>query len=227
MPSVRGSDSSPFRRTSLRRTTQNFAFFFSLPPPCSFFFSLSQGVSSWNFGGVFEAPGPSNVYVSGRRVKPRRPQSRRGFTRQPESPNVHILGSPNSKTPPKLNEKTPRERKRKKWRREGKIKRNFGRPGGGVWSGAGWSRGVQTYNIHNNHNHNNTNTARNGGWRINPEVWHRRERGSEVSLKGGVPKGGPQRVEPPLPGCRVWVCRVWGSGLNVGLWVSGVWAFWV
>ena len=34
---------------------------------------------------------------------------RRGFTRQPESPNVHISGFPAFKTPPKFNEKTPRE----------------------------------------------------------------------------------------------------------------------
>ena len=38
---------------------------------------------------------------------------------------------------------------------------------------------------------------------------------------GGVPKGGPQRVGPPLPGFRVWVCWVWGSGVNVGLWGLG------
>ena len=47
--------------------------------------------------------------------------------------------------------------------------------GSGVgWSDAGLSRGVQTNNNHinHNHNHNNTNTARNGGWRPNPElVW--------------------------------------------------------
>ena len=40
------------------------SFFFSpLPPPFSFFFSLSLWVFSLNFGGVFEAPGPSNVHV--------------------------------------------------------------------------------------------------------------------------------------------------------------------
>ena len=30
------------------------------------------------------------------------------FTRQPESPNVHISGSQDSKTPPKFNDKTPK-----------------------------------------------------------------------------------------------------------------------
>ena len=34
---------------------------------------------------------------------------RLGFTRQPESPNVHISGFRPSKTPPEFNEKTPRE----------------------------------------------------------------------------------------------------------------------
>ena len=37
---------------------------------------------------------------------------RRGFTRQPESPNVHISGYRPSKTPTKFNERTPRERKK-------------------------------------------------------------------------------------------------------------------
>ena len=36
---------------------QNFALFFPSPPQFSFFF-FSLGVFSWNFGGVFEAPGP-------------------------------------------------------------------------------------------------------------------------------------------------------------------------
>ena len=38
---------------------------------------------------------------------------RRGFTRQPESPNVHISGPPALQTPPKFHERTPRERKKK------------------------------------------------------------------------------------------------------------------
>ena len=37
---------------------------------------------------------------------------RRGFTRQPESPNVHISGPLPSKTPTKFNKRTPRERKK-------------------------------------------------------------------------------------------------------------------
>ena len=46
-----------------RRGAQNFAFFFSLSRSHFRSFSLSLGVFSWKFGGVFEAPGPLNVHV--------------------------------------------------------------------------------------------------------------------------------------------------------------------
>ena len=67
---------------------------------------------------------------------------RRGFTRQPESPNVHISGFRNSKTPTKFHERTPREGKKNEncgGRRE-KKERNFGQSGGGL-SGGGLSGG--------------------------------------------------------------------------------------
>ena len=131
-------------------------------------------------------------------------QSRRGFTRQPESRNVHILGSRLSKTPPKFHEKTPKEtEKERNGRGRGKKRAKFWavrrravrwRKGSGVgWSGAGWSRGVQTNNNHNNHNHNNTNTARNGVWRptqkkCGPEGW-RGEGAPKVGPEGWAPKG--------------------------------------
>ena len=59
------------------------AFFFLLPPQFSFFVLL--GVLSWNFGGAFEGRDPlmCTSGLSGCRVEPRRPQARRGFTRQP------------------------------------------------------------------------------------------------------------------------------------------------
>ena len=72
------------------------------PPEISRFFSLSRHsfhsflplllLLSWNFGGVRSAGALkcARMEFSGCRVKPRRPQSRRGFTPQPESPNVHI-----------------------------------------------------------------------------------------------------------------------------------------
>ena len=66
-----------------------FSLFSPLPPKFALFFSLSLGVFSWNFGGVFEAPEPLNCSRLGCRVKPRRPRNRRGFTRQSE-PNGHI-----------------------------------------------------------------------------------------------------------------------------------------
>ena len=56
------------------------------------------------------------------------PKGRWGFTRQPESPDVDIGGSRPSKSPPKFNEKTPRDRKKKTWEdpREGKWKWSAG-----------------------------------------------------------------------------------------------------
>ena len=71
----------------------------------------------------------------GCRVKPRRPQKPLGFhttTREPKQTCTFERSRP-SKTPPKFQEKTPRERKRTKRRvGEGKKKeRNFGRSGGG------------------------------------------------------------------------------------------------
>ena len=47
-----------------------------------------------------------------------------GFTRQPESPNVHTSGSRPSKTPPKFHEKTPREREKKNENGGGRGKKN-------------------------------------------------------------------------------------------------------
>ena len=53
---------------------------------------------------------------SGCRASPGGPVwwGRRGFTRQPERPNVHISGHLRFKTPPKFNEKTPRERQKER-----------------------------------------------------------------------------------------------------------------
>ena len=68
-------------------------------------FSLSLGdfwcsfLSHWSFRGLsFESP--------------RRPAGRRGFTRQPESPNVHICGSTPSKTPANSTKRPPMRDKR-------------------------------------------------------------------------------------------------------------------
>ena len=95
-----------------------FRAFFSLLPPqfSSFLLSLSWGpfVEFWwclkhrglemcTFGVLgLSCASPGGPVWWGRR----------GFTRQPESPNVHISGFRPSKTPTKVNERTPRERKK-------------------------------------------------------------------------------------------------------------------
>ena len=67
-------------------------FFFRVPLPLSLFSSLSLWGSSRGFWWCLKRRGFEmfTFGLSGCRVKPRRPRSRRGFTRQPESPNVHI-----------------------------------------------------------------------------------------------------------------------------------------
>ena len=62
-------------------------------PTTSFALFLSHCVSSRGFLVVFGSAGAvkcARLEFSGCCVKPRRPRSRRGFTPQPESPNVHI-----------------------------------------------------------------------------------------------------------------------------------------
>ena len=44
-------------------SAQNVALFFPSPVPFSLFLSLSLKIFSWNFGGVSEKLGPSNVHV--------------------------------------------------------------------------------------------------------------------------------------------------------------------
>ena len=94
------------RRTTLPRTAQNFALFFPSPTTifillsllwcgcCGFCWfelpwTLSLCVLSLNLGGVFEGRDPEmcTFGLSGCRVKPRRLQGRRGFTRNLRTPN--------------------------------------------------------------------------------------------------------------------------------------------
>ena len=67
-------------------TAQKFALFFPLPPQFSFFPSLSGGllVEFW-WCLKTRTLKCARLEFAGCRVKPRRPRSRRGFTRQPES----------------------------------------------------------------------------------------------------------------------------------------------
>ena len=73
---------------------------------------------------------------------------RRGFTRQPESQNVHIFRVPAFKTPTKFNERTPRERRMKIVAGGGKKERNFGRSGGGLSGGGLSSGGLSSGRVH-------------------------------------------------------------------------------
>ena len=125
---------------------QNFTLFF--PPPATIFFLLSI---SWGpfveFWWCWKRRGPEMCTFGVLGLSCASPGGpvwwgRRGFTRQPESPNVHISGFRPSKTPTKFNEKAPRERKKNEncgGRRE-KKERNFGRSGGWL-SGGGLSGG--------------------------------------------------------------------------------------
>ena len=86
-------------------------------------------LSNWlrNQGFAATRPGHHIPALSGCRVKPRRPRSRRGFTRQPERPNVHIRAPRPSITPPEFHEKTHREEKRTNYEAEREKKAgNFG-----------------------------------------------------------------------------------------------------
>ena len=84
--------------------------FFPSPATISLFFVSLWGCSCGIVSAVqSRIPFKLCVWASlGHFVKPRRSRSRRGFTRQPESPNVHISGSQPSKTPPEFNERTPK-----------------------------------------------------------------------------------------------------------------------
>ena len=103
------------------------AFFSLLSPTFSFLFSRFLVFGS---AGALKC---ARLEFSGCHVKPRRPRSRRGFTRQPESPNrAHLRVPVFTKT------KIPRENPPEKEERmkivagEGKKKeRKFGRSGGG------------------------------------------------------------------------------------------------
>ena len=126
---------------------QNFAFFFPSPAPIFALF-LSLWVSSRWMMVVFSKAGSPQMCtfgLSGCLVKPPRPNSRRGFTRQPESPNVDMSGSRPPKNTTKIPRKDPlRERERERESRKtencrgrGGKKRNFVLSGGGGVRGRG------------------------------------------------------------------------------------------
>ena len=134
-----------------RWEAQNFALCFPLQPQFSFCLP-SLGVFAWNFG-VFESRDPPRNTFGNLELSCET-QSRRGFTRRLESPNVHIGVSRPSKTPPQLEKGKNNELGRK-------GKRNLGKGSSARRSCATgparvrrpWSE-IQTNNNHNN-NHNN------------------------------------------------------------------------
>ena len=152
-----------------------FRAFFSLSRH-SFFFSFFPlfWSFSWNFGGVLKRRCPEMCTFGVLWLSCASPGGpvwwgRRGFTRQPKSPNVHISGSPaSSKTPPKFHEEDQPEREKRKKTVAGegkKRERNFGRSGGGR-SGAGRSggggvrrRGVRRRGPEHTHHTRNTTTT--------------------------------------------------------------------
>ena len=74
----------------------------------SFFLSLGVFVEFW---WCFGRSGPQMCLFFAFKLScesPRQPSGRRGFTGQPESPNVHISWCRNSKTPPESHERTPK-----------------------------------------------------------------------------------------------------------------------
>ena len=92
---------------------QNFALFLTFPATVSLFLCLSGGLLV-KFWWCFEAPGRSNVHVwSSRAVacEPRRPGlvGPQGFHTTAREPKRAQFRVPAFKTPPKFNEKTPRE----------------------------------------------------------------------------------------------------------------------
>ena len=123
------------RRVGARRVGgPKFRAFFSLSRHKIRSFLPSLGVSSLNFGGVFEGRDPQmcTFGLSGCRVKPRRLRGRRGFTRQPDNSKRAHLSAPAFKNNTKIQrEDTQRGKKRMNFAAgEGKKERNFGRSRG-------------------------------------------------------------------------------------------------
>ena len=117
----------PFRRTPLRWTAQNFAFFFPSPAIRSF---VSHCVL--NFGGVFEAPGPLNVHVWALGLWCEAPAALGppGLHTTTRKFQTCTFQAPALQTPPKFHEKTLRERRKNEISggREKKKAQNLGPP---------------------------------------------------------------------------------------------------
>ena len=139
----------------------------------------------------------------------------------PRTPNVHIGGSRRFKHHQNSTKRHPeRQKERNGGGRRKKKREILGGPagergpasGGLAQGGPGESKPTTTTTTITT----TTPTPREVEGGGQTRMWPRRVRFRRV---------GHRRVGPPLPGFRVWVCRVGGSSLNVGLWIFGVWAF--
>ena len=171
-------------------------------------------------------------------MKPRRPRSRWSFTRQLESPNVHMFRVPTFKNPTKISTRRHPERQEKKMvAGEGEKRAKFWAVRGG-WSREGEEGGpvvgrrvVQgseptNNNNHNNHNNtNNTNNINTARSRVEAKPKMKMARkgwgGGEGGPKGGVPKVAPKGLAP-LFGFRVWVWRSECKSLGLGFGLFGL-----
>ena len=121
-------------------------FFFPFPPPFRCF-CVSLGVFSWNFGGVLKRRCPEMCTFGVLWLSCASPGGpvwwgRRGFTRQPESPNVHISGFRRSKHHQNSTRRHPeRHRKSKTVAGKGRKRAKFWavRRRGVQWRGGGGS----------------------------------------------------------------------------------------
>ena len=125
----RPSPGPPFPWTALLLDRPKFRSFFSLPRRKIRSFLPSLGVFSLNFGGVFEGRALKCARL-GSLVVVWNPGGFGGFTRQPENSKRAHLSAPALQTPPKFNEKTPREGRKERilGREKEKKARNFGPP---------------------------------------------------------------------------------------------------
>ena len=109
-------------------------------------------------------PGPSFPWTAKNfALKPRRPRSRRGFTRQPENSKRAHLSAPALQTPPKFHEKTPREGRKERTNfaaGEGKKKREIMGPpplragwAPTLRTPTSWSMGPPSQPTHDNSTH--------------------------------------------------------------------------
>ena len=105
---------TPLRWTTPRRTAQNIALFFPLPPSIFALFVSLSGCLLVEFWWCFRRRGNSNGHIWTLGLW--RLWGRRGFTRQPENSKRAHLRLPALETPPKFNEKTPKAtQKERKW----------------------------------------------------------------------------------------------------------------